>query len=151
MVKNLKNSWGAPLTTLVVWALVAASAVYWGLRLSAPLTGQVAPSMIAAPPAPDVKAIGRLLGTNSVAVAPAVPAAPVASTSSRFALLGVLAGRSSGGGAALIAIDGRPAKPFRVGAVVGAGLVLLALEPRQAQLGAAGGPPSLTLEMPPRL
>lgn len=147
----LKSGWGAPLTTLVLWALVAASAVYWGLRLSTPPAGQVAPATVTTPPAPDVQAIGRLLGAGSVAVAPTTPVAPVASASSRFALLGVLAGRSSGGGAALIAVDGRPAKPFRVGAVVSAGLVLLALEPRQAQLGAAGGPPSLTLEMPPRL
>ena len=67
----------------------------------------------------------------------------------RFTLIGVLSGRSSGGGAALIAVDGKPAKPFRVGAAVDEGLVLQALGPRQAQLGGQmGGPATLTLDMP---
>lgn len=148
MVKNSNTGWGVRLVTFVLWALAAASAVYWGLHLSAPPAGLAVPAAAAAPLAPDVQAIARLLGVGSAVVA--VPTAPVASVSSRFALLGVLAGRSSGGGAALIAVDGQPAKPFRLGAVVDAGLVLLALGPRQAQLGAAGGPASLTLEMPPR-
>ena len=66
-----------------------------------------------------------------------------------FTLIGVLSGRSSGGGAALIAVDGKPAKPFRVGAAVDEGLVLQALGPRQAQLGASmGGPATVTLDMP---
>ena len=52
-------------------------------------------------------------------------------------------------GAALIAVDGKPAKPFRVGAAVDEGLVLQALGPRQAQLGRdADGPATLTLDMP---
>ncbi|MBY0455495.1 MAG: general secretion pathway protein C [Burkholderiaceae bacterium] len=148
MVKNSESRWAVRLTTLALWALAAASAVYWGLRLSAPSAGLAVSAAAAAPVAPDAQAVARLLG---VGPAVAMPTAPVASAGSRFALLGVLSGRSSGGGAALIAIDGQPAKPFRVGAVVDAGLVLLALEPRQARLGAAGGPASLTLEMPPRL
>ena len=78
-----------------------------------------------------------------------VAAAPVATLASRFALIGVLSGRNSGGGAALIAVDGKPAKPFRVGAAVDEGLVLQALGPRQAQLGRdADGPATLTLDMP---
>ena len=48
-----------------------------------------------------------------------------------------------------IAVDGKPAKPFRVGAAVDEGLVLQALGPRQAQLGASmGGPATVTLDMP---
>ena len=51
--------------------------------------------------------------------------------------------------AALIAVDGQPAKPFRVGAVVDEGLVLQSLHPRQARLGASvDGPATLTLDMP---
>ena len=42
-------------------------------------------------------------------------AAPVAApVVSRYALVGVLAGRDSGGGAAVIAVGNQPAKPFRV-------------------------------------
>ena len=50
----------------------------------------------------------------------------------QFTLIGVLSGRSSGGGAALIAVDGKPAKPFRVGAAVDEGLVLQALAEARA-------------------
>ena len=103
---------------------------------------------LAAPAAPDAQALARLLG--AVPAAPgAAPAAPVASLASRFSLIGVLSGRSSGGGAALIAVDGKPAKPFRLGAQVDEGLVLQALSPRQVQLGGSlDGPATLTLDMP---
>jgi len=142
------SPWGVRLGTLAVWAAAGASVVFWGLRLSAPAAGPAAPAvMAAAPPAPDAQALARLLG--AVPAAPGDPVAPVASLASRFALVGVLSGRQSGGGAALIAVDGKPAKPFRVGAAVDQGLVLQALGPRQAQLGAAlGEPATLTLEMP---
>ena len=122
MVTNTHSKWGVRLGTLALWALAGASVVYWGLRLSA-----------------------RPVGLTVPAVAPA----PVASLASRFALIGVLAGRSSGGGAALIAVDGKPAKPFRVGTAVDEGLVLQSLDPRQARLGASvDGPATLTLDMP---
>lgn len=145
MVTNTDNPGGLRLTTLVLWLLAAASAVFWGLRLSTPSGGLAVPAVFASPPAPDVQAMARLLGAGAVA------AAPVASSPSRFALVGVLAGRQSGGGAALIAIDGQPSKPFRVGATVDAGLVLQSLGPGQAQLGTAlRGPTVVTLEVPAR-
>ena len=146
MVTNIHSPWGLRLATLALWALAGASAVYWGLRLSAPSSASTAPAVAPAPVAMDALALARLLGA-----APAAPgvAAPVAPTASRFTLIGVLSGRSSGGGAALIAVDGKPAKPFRVGAAVDDGLVLQALGPRQAQLGASmGGPATVTLDMP---
>ena len=145
MVTNIDNPWGLRLTTSVLWLLAAASVVYWGLRLSTPSGGLAVPAVFASPPVPDVQAMARLLGAGVVAS----QAAPAASSASRFALVGVLAGRQSGGGAALIAIDGQPAKPFRVGATVDAGLVLQSLGQRQAQLGASrDGPAVLTLQIP---
>ena len=145
MVTNSHSIWGVRLTTLLIWALAAASAAYWGLRLSVPSPGLAVPAMAPTPPAPDAQALARLLGAVS-AQAPVV-----ASASSRFALVGVLAGRESGGGAALIAVDGKPARPYRVGATLDGGLVLQSLGPRQARLGAAvDGPAALTLEMPQR-
>jgi general secretion pathway protein C len=48
-------------------------------------------------------------------------------------------------------VDGKPAKPYRVGATVDAGLVLQSLGPRQARLGAGQeGVTTVTLEMPVR-
>jgi general secretion pathway protein C len=80
-----------------------------------------------------------------VAAAPAAPA-----LSSRFNLLGVVAGPGRAGGAALIAVDGKAAKPFRVGTPIDDTLVLQSVEGRRAVLAAAdSGQPVLTLELPP--
>lgn len=145
MVTTTANPRVVRLATFALWLLAAASAVYWGLRLSVPAGGLAVPAVFASPPAPDGQAMASLLG----AVPVASPAAPVASSASRFALVGVLAGRQSGGGAALIAIDGQPAKPYRVGATVDAGLVLQSLGQGQAQLGASrDAAATLTLQIP---
>ena len=150
MLKNTDNSWAVRLTTLALWLLAAGSSVYWGLRLSAPVAGAPVPAVAAALPVPDAEALARLLGVVALD-APAVVAAPTASVASRFVLVGVLAGRSSGAGAALIAVDSQPAKPFRVGAKIDAGLVLQSVGARQARLGAAlRGPTLVTLEVPTR-
>ena len=147
MMTNSYSKWGVRLGTLALWALAGASVVYWGLRLSARPVGLTVPVVAPAAAAPDAQAMARLLGVPAAGAAAA--RAPAASLTSRFALIGVLAGRSSGGGAALIAVDGQPAKPFRVGAVVDEGLVLQSLDPRQARLGASmDGPATLTLDMP---
>lgn len=138
--------WGVRLGTLAVWALAAASVAYWGLRLTARPPGMPAPTAAPAPVVADVQAMARLLGAVT-AQAPQA-AAPV---SSRFALVGVLAGLQGASGAALIAVDGKPAKPYRVGAAVDAGLVLQSLGPRQARLGVGlEGVTTVTLEMPVR-
>ena len=133
--------------TFVLWGGAAASALYWGLKLAA--TG--ASSAVAPPPvrmaAPtDPQAVARLLGWNPQVAS----TAPVASLASRFVLVGVVADTSHHG-AALIAVDGRPPKPFRVGSAVDQELVLQSVDSRRASLGAsAGGPALLTLEMPVR-
>ena len=66
------------------------------------------------------------------------------------ALVGVLAGGANQG-AALIAVDGKAAKPFRVGATVAEGLVLQSVQGRRVNLGAGGdATAALTLELPAR-
>lgn len=148
MVTNSYSKWGVRLGTLALWAVAGASVVFWGLRLSAPPAAASGSAVAPAPVALDAQALARLLGALP-SVPGAAPVAPVASLASRFTLMGVLSGRSSGGGAALIAVDGKPAKPFRVGTAVDEGLVLQALGPRQAQLGAQmGGPATVLLDIP---
>lgn len=146
MSTSLQSRWSVQGTTFVVWALAAASAVYWGLKLGgagAPFA--TAPLPMRAPAAADPAAIARLLGSSPVAAA-AQPAAPA--LSSRFVLLGIAASRSHAG-VALIAVDGKPAKPFRVGATVVDDLVLRSVDARHAVLASgAGGPAVLTLELP---
>ena len=145
MVSNLHNRWAVAGATFVLWALVAASAVYWGLKCHGRAARRSRTVAVAARRAPaDPAAVARLLGASPAAAA----AAPVASLASRFALVGVVASRSHQG-AALIAVDGKPAKPFRVGAAVDDGLVLQSVESRRAVLAAStDGPPVVTLELP---
>ncbi|OYY17690.1 MAG: hypothetical protein B7Y59_11310 [Burkholderiales bacterium 35-55-47] len=132
-----------PAATLLVWGAVAFSAVTWGLRWSA--TGNApsnATTAAQALPDVDVSAAARSLGAAPVQAV----AAPT--LASRFQLQGVMAGGPDAG-AALIAVDGKPAKPYRVGAVVADGMVLQSAQGRRVTLGAAiDGPQALVLELP---
>ena len=143
MMALSQSKWGIRGLTLVVWALAAASIAYWGLRLLArPPAFAPAPLAVSVSMPPDPAVVARLLGAT------AAQAAPQASLASRFALSGVVAG-APGGGAALIAVDGNPAKPFRVGGVIEEGLVLQSASARQATLGQSRDSPALvTLDMP---
>ena len=145
MVGSMQNKWVLRGATFVLWALVAASAAIWTLRLNQPPVITAAPVL---PPvaAIDPAAVGRLLG-----YVPASAQAPASTPAlaSRLVLTGVVAGRS-GEGAALIAVDGQPPKPFRVGSAIEEGVVLKSVQGRSAVLAAgAEGPDLLTLELPP--
>ena len=145
MVTNTYRRWAPRLATLLLWALAGATAVYWGLQLSASPAGTAPAAAAPEPVVTDTQALARLLGASPVLAA--AEAAP--SAASRFVLMGVLAGTASGGGAALIAVDGKPAKPYRVGANVEPGLVLQSLGKGAARLGASmDGATTLALEMP---
>lgn len=138
--------WAVPGLTFLLWGLAAASVVYWGFKLAArPAPAPLA--AVAARPAqsPDMAAVGRLLGATRAAA----PAEPAVTLASRFLLVGVVA-RPSRLGIALIAVDGKPPRPYRVGATVDEGLVLQAVEGRRALLGpSADAPPAVRLELPP--
>lgn len=132
------------LVTFSLAAAVAASAAYWVLRWPQPAVLPPLPTSALEPPAPDAQALARMLGQA------AAPAAAAVAPAGRLALIGVLAGPGPRG-AALISIDGKPAKPFRVGALVADNLYLQSVAGRRAVLaaGAADAVPSLTLEMKP--
>ena len=142
----------ARLSAFVIWGLVAATAVFWGLRL-----------VVRAPAAPAYTvAVGdgtgargdltRLLGSApvNVPVAAAVP-----ESSSRFRLLGIMAPKSIGGaapaghGVALIAVDGKMPKAYAVGAQVDGDLVLRSVSLRTVSIASAKGAAPITLELPP--
>jgi general secretion pathway protein C len=137
--------WAVPSLTFLLWGLAAASVVYWGFKLAArPAPAQVAAVATRPAAAPDVAAVGRLLGATRAAA----PAEPAVTLASRFVLAGVAA-HPSGAGIAVIAVDGKPPRPYRVGATLDEGLVLQSVEGRRAMLGPQGGPATLTLELPP--
>jgi general secretion pathway protein C len=136
------------IAALLVWALAAASAVFWGARAFSaakpiPPGAAVAPNVTVATGGPLNKVLGMTL------VARTEEADPV-DEDSRFRLLGVVAPRtgSIGGGVALISVGDEPAKPFRVGATIDGDAVLLAVAMRRAEIGPRGGPASVQLELP---
>ncbi|MBC5785047.1 general secretion pathway protein C [Ramlibacter sp. USB13] len=140
-------AWTVRGATFALWALAAASAVAWGLKLggqSAPRT--VPPAPLRAPAAVDPVALASLLGSAPAAAAATVAAPTLAS---RFHLVGVAAGAASGAGAAVISVDGKPARPYRVGSSIEEGVVLQSVRGRQAVLASSAGQPLATLELPP--
>lgn len=131
------------LTTLLLWAGAAGIAVFWGLRFAGS-AGDAAPVVAAAQPVQaNAQALAKALGAVALPVAPA--ATPVAS---RYALMGVVAGRESGAGAVVIAVAGQPAKAVRVGDAVEEGVILQSLTAREAHLGPANGPAATVLQLP---
>ncbi|MEO6624442.1 MAG: type II secretion system protein N [Burkholderiaceae bacterium] len=142
-------TWFVRLLTLAVWAVAAGSATLWGMKHLQTGSDQtsaatVAPAVAQAAPA-DVQ---RVLGRSVVAFAPAAAAPPKpADPSTRFTLLGVVASRGSAG-VALLSIDGKVARPYRVGSEVEDGLKLIKVAVRAVTLESSKGGPSFTLELP---
>lgn len=137
----------ARLAAFLAWAVVAASLAFWALRLLA--------HPLPVPPQALPVSMDHAVRGDVLKLFPAAPAAVAAEPqlASRFQLVGVIAPRagsagSAGAGVALIAVDGQPARPFRVGARVDGRLVLQAVSSRGADIGPAGGPPAATLAAP---
>ncbi len=139
------------LSAFVIWALVAATVVFWGLRLI--VRAPAAPAYVV--PVGDASAVrgdlSRVLGAAPAATSAAMPQADV---NSRFRLLGIMAPKSSSTavathGVALIAVDGKMPKAYTVGAPLDGDLVLQSVSLRTASIGIGNGAPALTLELPP--
>ncbi len=135
---------------LVVWAAVAASVAYWGLRwLSRPtaVPANATPVSLDAAVKGDIR---RLLA------GPAKPASGVENLSEasalagRLKLLGVIAPRdeTDRAGVALLSMDGKPARAVRVGMVIDGDYVLRTLTQRSAGIGKTEGPVATTLDLP---
>jgi general secretion pathway protein C len=136
--------------TLVVWALAAAGALLWGLKLfvKAP----------AAPPHTQLADAGRLAGGDLTRLlgADAVPEAPPQAAEpgpdARFQLIGVVSPRSAQAareGVALIAVDGKPPRAYRVGAVIDGQNVLQSVNARGVTLGPRDGAALVALNLAP--
>ena len=133
-------------TGFFIWALVAASTAFWGIKIFAATrpvpAGAQAPQAVAANGPMD-----RLFGAVVVATVAPPPQHP---ESERFQLVGVIAppGGTAQGGFAIIALDGQPARTWRVGATVDGNTSLLAVSKRGAEFGPPGGPTAFTLQLP---
>ena len=87
----------ARLTAFVVWALVAATAVFWGLRML--VRPQPAPAYAVAvgDAGGHARRPGRAARRDGDLVRGATQAAPAPELASRFKLLGVMAGKQRDG------------------------------------------------------
>ena len=133
-------------TGFFIWALVAASAAFWGMKIFA-ATRPVPPGA-QAPQA--VAANGPMERLFGAVVVPTAAAAPVHAESERFQLVGVIAppGGGSGDGYAVVAIDGQAARAWHVGSVLDGNTSLLSVSKRGAEFGPAGGPSTFSLQLP---
>ncbi len=143
--------WWPRLAAFVLAALAAGSAVYWALKwpASRPATAlHLPPAQRYA--AADPALLARALGASPASAAPALaqPAMAAVAASSRLTLVGVVA-NARNGGTALISVDGKPARPFRVGAQIDGEWTLQSVAQRRAVLsGREGGDAAVTLELP---
>lgn len=152
MLIYAQNQWVSRGVTFLLGAFAAASVVFWVLKLSSPAGSEPVAAVESAAPVADPAAFVKALGGRLV-VEPTVEATPVASNS-RLLLVGVVS-TASQRGAALIAVDGKPAKPYVVGSTIEGAWVLRSVQARRAVLAevAAGEKPSagsteVVLEMP---
>lgn len=138
------NRFGLHIATLCMWLAAVGSGVYWALHMNASQSASNLPAVtMAKADQPDAASLAKIMG----ATAPQA-AAPV-NASSRFSLKGVVSG-APGREAALIVIDDKPARAFRVGSTLEDGLILQSATARKVTLSATlNGPAVMTLEMPP--
>jgi general secretion pathway protein C len=142
------NPWPPRLAAFVLALLVGASVVFWALRWPARETGRALPLPAgnAEVPAASAPVLARLLGAGST------PAESVAApdAASRFHLIGIV-GLGSGQGVAVLSIDGKAPRPYRVGSVLEEGLMLQSVEPKRVALASAARAPVLfRLDLPAR-
>jgi len=131
--------------SFLVWVLVAASAMFWALRLFVKAPAAPANTLAVVDSQPSRVDLSRLLGVTPVESV----SAPVSAISSRFQLTGVMSPKQPGGpGIALIAVDGKLPRAFRLGAAIDGDLVLQKVSLRTASIGPTDGPPAVVLELP---
>ncbi len=135
----------------IIWAAVAASIAYWGLRWLAPQVGVPAS-------ATSVKLGGQVPGdfrrlfasATTADEGPAIDPSAASQLLSRIRVIGAVApGTPSGDdGVALLSLDGKPARAVKIGQTIDGDMVLLALNQRQAEIGPMGGPTLARIDLP---
>jgi general secretion pathway protein C len=134
----------ARIVSVLLFAALCAIVAGWALQLLAP-RAPIAPAgavaQVQGPP--DLSAAGQLFGGVPRPQDTLVQAAP-----SNIQVTGVLA--SGDRGVALLAIDGRPAKPFAVGEPVSDGMTVRSVAADAVELERGSGGVPMRLAAPPR-
>lgn len=135
---------------LIIWAAVAASLAYWGLRWLARPTGVPANATPVSMDGGTQGDLHRLLTGPIKATTPTADPSAASALASRLKLIGVVAPRTEGDGTgvALLSIDGKPPRAVKVGSVIEGDLVLKSLSQRGAAIGTIDGPATTTLDLP---
>ncbi len=147
---QMRKNWTIRLATLLLWLLAAASGVFWALKLvqGAAVPANAAVVSTATANVIDSTALAKGLGGGLVAPS-AAPSGPSGISAARFVLTGIVTGNAASENLALIAVDGKPARPYRIGAALTEGVVLKSLDKRQVALAASiDVPASVSLELP---
>ena len=143
MFKQHVNGLGLQLATFCMWLAAVGSGAFWVLHINGAQNASNVP--VAAMPQTDLldgSKLAKILGATEPEVA------TPANMTDRFSLKGVISG-ARGKEAALIAVDDKPARAFRVGSSIEDGLILQSVAGRNITLAAtADGPAVLTLKMP---
>ncbi|MFY9478511.1 MAG: hypothetical protein WAQ08_12765 [Aquabacterium sp.] len=135
---------------LLVWAAVAASLAYWGLRwMARPAAVPPGTSSVALSSTPPRSDVTRLLSPPAnAAYEPSAPSQQ-AMLASRLQLVGVVAPRRQGeSGVALLVVDGKPARAYKTGHAIDGDLVLQSVTQQGVQIGPSGGPAAVNLNLP---
>jgi general secretion pathway protein C len=132
----------ARLLAFVVWAAVAASAMFWILRMTG--AGMAAPSQTASVAAADVPRgdWARLFPMNVQTAASAPVVVQDAAAASRFKLVGVAAPRW-----ASISVDNKPPRSVALGATVDGDWVVQTIQAKEVAIGPRGDAPVFTLSL----
>lgn len=143
--------WQTRSVTFLLAAFAAASVGFWVLQWPQPSHPPRALALDAAFVTTDAAKVATLLGAAPQAASQ--PPGVLANVSSRFKLWGIIAqsqpGHLGASGSALIAVDGAPAKPYRVGQQVVDDLTLHSVQAHSVMLGPKGqSAASVTLELP---
>jgi general secretion pathway protein C len=145
MAAHFSGHLAARWTAWLVWAALAGSLVFWGLRLfTRPPAVPAQVQTVAIDQAVQGDAL-RLLG----AVAPAGEVAPPPPPAvARFKLVGAVASTGAGSSWAVLSVDDKPARVVKLGGAVDGQWVLQEVTARGVSLGPAGAPAQVTLELP---
>jgi general secretion pathway protein C len=135
---------------LLIWGAVALGVAFWGLRwFGKSMT--VPPGTASATMDNSLRGdVSKLLAGPAKAVDAVAAPTQQAALAGRLQLLGVVAPRQEGGhaGVALLVLDGKPARAYRLGQAVDGELVVQTISQRQVQIGTQGGPVAVSLDLP---